>query len=73
MRPYGALAMQMGVSPLMRTYEFWLAGPDETKVFDECGLPEFGSQLAGEVEPEEPLARQTVWWCQRRTLAPVFI
>jgi hypothetical protein len=26
------------------TYEFWLAGPDETKVFDEC-VYEFGCQL----------------------------
>jgi hypothetical protein len=36
------------------TYEFWLAGPDETKVFDEC-VYEFGCQL-GLGEPADALS-----------------
>jgi hypothetical protein len=36
------------------TYEFWLAGPDETKVFDEC-VYEFGCQL-GSGDPAQPLS-----------------
>jgi hypothetical protein len=38
------------------TYEFWLAGPSENEVFDECVYG--GSQpcASGQGEPEEPLA-----------------
>jgi hypothetical protein len=36
------------------TYEFWLAGPEETEVFDEC-VYEFGCQL-GSGDPAEPLS-----------------
>jgi hypothetical protein len=36
------------------TYEFWLAGPDETKVFDEC-VYEFGCQF-GLGNPAQPLS-----------------
>ncbi len=36
------------------TYEFWLAGPDDTKVFDEC-VYEFGCQL-GLGDPTQPLS-----------------
>jgi hypothetical protein len=38
------------------TYEFWLAGPSESEVFDECVYG--GSQpcTSGQGEPEEPLA-----------------
>ena len=36
------------------TYEFWLAGPEETEVFDEC-VYEFGCQL-GLGDPSEPLS-----------------
>ncbi len=36
------------------TYEFWLAGPSDTEVFDEC-VYEFGCQL-GSGDPTEPLS-----------------
>ncbi len=38
------------------TYEFWLAGPTENEVFDECVYAGSRPCTTGEGEPEEPLA-----------------
>jgi len=42
------------------TYEFWLAGPTENEVFDECVYA--GSQpcITGQGEPEEPMATENL-------------